>query len=73
MKNLRNGLLYLIMIGFGGSSCAVSNPNTEIRDTRTAGYPSGKPYYWLIGGVSKTKKHKSNKTYIAPKCGQCKR
>ena len=46
----------------------------EIRDTRTAGYPSDKMYPWLLGGKSKTKLYnKNNLKYIAPVCGQCER
>ena len=67
-------LLVLKLVGIIVISCGQLEPSTsvQIRDTRTAGYPSDVMYPWLLGGKSKTKKYvKDDIKYIAPVCGQC--
>ena len=70
-------ILYLVvlkLISITLISCGQLEPSTsvQIRDTRTAGYPSDVMYPWLLGGKSKTKKYvKDDIKYIAPVCGQC--
>ena len=66
--------MVLKLVGIIVISCGQLEPSTsvQIRDTRTAGYPSDVMYPWLVGGKSKTKKYnKDDIKYIAPVCGQC--
>ena len=67
-------LVVLIPLSITLISCGQLEPSTsvQIRDTRTAGYPSDVMYPWLLGGKSKTRKYvKDDIKYIAPVCGQC--
>ena len=62
-----------LIIAISGCGQHDHAPRLEIRDTRTAGYPSDTMYPWLLGGKSKTVKwRKEDNLYQAPVCGGCK-